>query len=69
MVELMDVAGAPFTVSLLRTLVMGVEATPATADPVSRTGLIAAVTVILTVALSQTAGTTAGTIQIVYPTV
>ena len=69
MVELMDVAGAPFTVSLLRTLVIGVEATPATAEPISRTGLIAAVTVIVTVALSQTAGITAGTIQIVYPTV
>ena len=69
MVELMDVAGAPFTVSLLRTLLIGVEATPATAEPVSRTGFIAAVTVIVTVALSQTAGITAGTIQIVYPTV
>lgn len=42
MVEFADVAAAPFTVSLVRTLAMGVDAVPETAVPLSVTGLIAA---------------------------
>ena len=53
-----SVAGAPLTVSLAATLVMGCEPTPASAVPASATGLIdGAITVTVSVVLWQSAGT------------
>ena len=54
-VELAAVAPTPFTKSLLRMLAIGVDGVPATAVPVSATGLMAAATVTVTTAGSQIA--------------
>src|SRR5580658_10760781 len=51
-----SVAAAPFTVSLAATFAIGVDAVPATAVPVSATGLIDAVTVTVSVAVAQSGG-------------
>ena len=50
------VAGWPLTVSLLVTLAIGVLAVPAVAVPDSVTGLIDALTVMLSVTVAQFAG-------------
>jgi len=50
------VAAAPFTESFAATFVIGVEAAPATAVPLSATGTIDAVTVTVSVVVAQLAG-------------
>src|SRR5580658_4925421 len=50
------VAAAPFTVSFEATFAIGVEAVPATAVPVSATGMIDAVTVTVSVTVAQLGG-------------
>lgn len=52
-VEFAAVAPKPFTKSLVRMLAIGVDGVPATAVPVSATGLMPAVTVIVSVVLAQ----------------
>jgi len=50
------VAAEPFTVSLAATFAIGVDAVPATAEPLSATGAIEAVTVTVSVVVAQFAG-------------
>jgi hypothetical protein len=50
------VAAAPLTVSFAATLAIGVDAVPATADPVSGFGRIEAVTVMVSAAVAQSGG-------------
>jgi hypothetical protein len=67
-VELAAVAATPLTKSLARMLVIGVAAVPATAVPVSKTGLMTALTTTVAVVLEQVAGVVAGKVQMVYGT-
>ena len=70
MVELLAVAATPFTLSLLRMLAIGVEAVPATAVPLSVTGVMTGVTTTVALAVEQVAvGVVAGIVQMVYGTV
>lgn len=56
MVEFAEVAAAPFTVSLVLTLAMAVDAVPETAVPDSVTGVITALTVIVSATVLQFTG-------------
>ena len=65
--EFAAIAGTPLTLSLLRMFAKGVDAVPATAVPLSVTGVITGETTTVAVVFEQVAvGVVAGIVQMVY---